>query len=483
MRKKFIISLIITSIFIIVLFSTYKAVFIDADFVYGRFWVTLNENYYKINNDNFNFSDIENNFRPKNKNSEYLYDYSFSNILNIMPSSHFYITPPPSVVSKTGKIIFASTGMDISPSNLICSGVVISSFRSIIRPQIIGVDKQSPLSGQGIGLGWRFVAAETSENDSSNIILTLYDNGGKIRKFHIRKNPYILSDIEKIYSEMRYNLNPDRNITLPNLGIISTSGRDAQLPEVSYIIPNSQAVNERVSIGDKVKFLETVNGGKETHIVFTKKTNEEIKMKIKNSCVKDGLFGKRDIKVINKNISYVRFDRFDKYSLDWLQENVKYLSNDIIIDFRRNRGGLISVLENFLGMFLGPDKNIGSDIRRFTTITEKTPSDSQKINSGRIVILLGKATASSAEIASDILRLYRGAIIVGETSSGQVLTSSSFSLPDNGKVVLPIGEYRDPSGMTLEGVGVSPDQVINSQNADQKETDFYLELSKLYLTK
>jgi len=48
--------------------------------------------------------------------------------------------------------------------------------------------------------------------------------------------------------------------------------------------------------------------------------------------------------------------------------------------------------------------------------------------------------------------------IFGDRSSGQVLQSKKFTLPDGGVVQLPVGIFYDSRGNKIEGNGINSDQ-------------------------
>ncbi|OAJ65955.1 S41 family peptidase [Gluconobacter cerinus] len=424
---------------------------VDPNQVYKAFWSILKKNYFDSYN-NINFSAVEDNFRPLSGSYSDLYNKSFYGIVNLMPSSHFSVMPSALAMKKGAELLYSSTSMDVSSNNLICAGLVISSFQPIIRPEIVSIDQAGPFAGKGIEPGWRIGGIQDSKDNPEYAGVAVIDLGGHLHTFRIKKEKKILADIINMYSEMGRDLDPLRWIVERNLGVTITAGRRTRLPEVSYIIPGSQASIEGIVVGDHVESLR-YDVNKEYTYVELYKNQKKKEIIINKNCKYDREY----LNKITDNISYIRFDNFDNNSLYWLMDRSDNLSRDVIIDLRRNHGGQLSVLDQFLGMFLGPGVEIGKDFRRGNIISEITPLNSRKINSGKLIVLIGKSTSSAAEVAADVLRIFRGARIYGDKSSGEVMTSSSFLLPDGGHVVLPIGEYRDPKGRRLEGVGVMPD--------------------------
>ncbi|OAJ66395.1 S41 family peptidase [Gluconobacter cerinus] len=447
-----ILTVVFVGIFVPFLFRGMHKKDVDPEQVYVEFWNIMRNNYFDIYNRNIVLSDVEYNFRPLNGDYADLYNKSFYGIVNLMPSSHFSVMPSSFAMKKGAELLYSSTSMDVSSNNLICAGLVISSFQPIIRPEIVSIDQAGPFASQGIEPGWRIDSIQDSKKNLEYADVSVIDLGGRLHTFSIKKEKKILSDIVNMYSEMGRDLDPLRWIVERNLGITITAGRRTRLPEVSYIIPGSKASLEGIMVGDHIESLRYDINKEYTYVTISGDYKRK-EISVKNNCKNND----KDFMKINHSISYVRFDNFDRESLDWLMNKSDDLSGDVIIDLRRNHGGRLSALDEFLGMFLGPGVEIGKEFRRDNIISEMTPLKSRKINSGKVIVLIGRSTSSAAEIAADVLHILGGALIYGDKSSGQVMTSNSFLLPDGGHVVLPIGEYRDPKGRRLEGVGVMPD--------------------------
>ena len=98
---------------------------------------------------------------------------------------------------------------------------------------------------------------------------------------------------------------------------------------------------------------------------------------------------------------------------------------------------------------------------------------------GPLVVLIGPASASAAEVTAAALRNHRRALLVGGESAGAVLLSQAYPLPDGGKVTVAIADVLTPDGRRLEGVGVSPDlPVAQTLAAVRADRDLPLEAAE-----
>ncbi|WP_304074600.1 S41 family peptidase [Maricaulis maris] len=76
---------------------------------------------------------------------------------------------------------------------------------------------------------------------------------------------------------------------------------------------------------------------------------------------------------------------------------------------------------------------------------------------GPLYVLTSNETASAAELAADALKASGRAILVGETTAGEMLSQTVFDVPGGLQLWLPIADYYSLAYGRIEGVGVAPD--------------------------
>ncbi|MEM9500101.1 MAG: S41 family peptidase [Pseudomonadota bacterium] len=79
------------------------------------------------------------------------------------------------------------------------------------------------------------------------------------------------------------------------------------------------------------------------------------------------------------------------------------------------------------------------------------------IYEGPISVLIGRHTASAAEMVAEILRTARAAILVGEQSAGAMLVQRPFDVGDLFTLSLPVADYISRGSGRIEGSGLVPD--------------------------
>jgi carboxyl-terminal processing protease len=180
---------------------------------------------------------------------------------------------------------------------------------------------------------------------------------------------------------------------------------------------------------------------------------------------------RREARVLEDGVVYLRFDGFDRASLHWLSDQLKAHRNasGAIVDLRYNHGGAFYSLEFMLGEFFPHAVSVGTFVRRSGTESDK---DSWQLFparfAGKIVVLTDRSTASCAEIFSHVLRYHSRATIVGRPTAGAVVVSRFFSLPEGGMLQLAVEDFRGLDGQRLEGVGVKPDVTVPLTLADMR---------------
>ena len=87
-----------------------------------------------------------------------------------------------------------------------------------------------------------------------------------------------------------------------------------------------------------------------------------------------------------------------------------------------------------------------------------------------MAVLVNADSYSAAEFFAAALSEYDAAIVVGEQTSGKGHFQTNYLLNDGSAVNMSIGKYFTPSGLSLEGMGVTPDVPVSV------EEEMYLDI-------
>ena len=160
---------------------------------------------------------------------------------------------------------------------------------------------------------------------------------------------------------------------------------------------------------------------------------------------------------------YLRFDEFNRSNRRWLGQQLRTHAKapGLVIDLRRNPGGETFSLGITIGEFFDRAVDVGTFISRNGARSAKNSWQLGSANyAGKVVILVGSASGSAAEIFAAVLQDHGRATVVGRRTAGAVLASWFYRLPDGGELQLSREDYIAPKGRRIEGVGVEPDVVV-----------------------
>jgi carboxyl-terminal processing protease len=99
-------------------------------------------------------------------------------------------------------------------------------------------------------------------------------------------------------------------------------------------------------------------------------------------------------------------------------------------------------------------------------------------------VLTSESTSSAAEILVAALQSKGRARVIGTETCGCVLAiRNRHALPDGGVLDVSEFDYRTAAGLRLEGLGITPDDVIPLRRADiYSRRDATLEFAKIVLS-
>lgn len=153
-------------------------------------------------------------------------------------------------------------------------------------------------------------------------------------------------------------------------------------------------------------------------------------------------------------------------ALSEYKSNNKGKMEGILIDLRKNPGGLLDQAIKICDMFL-KEGVIVSTIARDPKNKDVTyASKKAEYADVPIVILINEYSASASEIVSGALQDNKRALIVGERSFGKGSVQSVIKLGDGSGLKLTVARYYTPSGVSIQAEGIKPDIEIEEVNSE-----------------
>ena len=169
---------------------------------------------------------------------------------------------------------------------------------------------------------------------------------------------------------------------------------------------------------------------------------------------------------------YIKINNFDTHcardTLAAIEDLRSQGATALIFDLRFNPGGMKDELVKILDYLL-PE---GPLFRSVNYKGEESIdySDSDYLDMP-MAVLVNQDSYSAAEFFAAALQEYEAGVVVGTQTCGKANYQQTFRLSDGSAIAISTGHYQTPKGVTLAGVGVTPDKIVEVD--DQTYADLY----------
>ncbi|MBX2831601.1 MAG: S41 family peptidase [Rhodospirillales bacterium] len=185
--------------------------------------------------------------------------------------------------------------------------------------------------------------------------------------------------------------------------------------------------------------------------------------------------------IIDQDIGYIRVSRFDATTLDQTQDYLSELEGriekprGIIVDLRRNPGGLLDSAADIADQFLKDGLIVATEGRGERKLRSYEADRSDYFDQVPMAILLDRGSASGAELMAAALRENGRGVIIGERSFGKGSMQRILPLTSGGGLKITTGYYTTPENHIVQGHGVVPDIEVNRADDEEFEREIDLE--------
>lgn len=144
----------------------------------------------------------------------------------------------------------------------------------------------------------------------------------------------------------------------------------------------------------------------------------------------------------------------------------------LILDLRGNPGGYVKTLEWFAGYFFEKEIKIADLKGRKEMKPQMSKPHGGRNFNGKLVVLVDSKSGSAAEIFARIVQLEKRGVVIGDRTAGAVMQSRIFDHQMGTDTVIFYGtsitdaDVIMTDGKSLEGVGVTPDELLLPTAAD-----------------
>lgn len=166
-------------------------------------------------------------------------------------------------------------------------------------------------------------------------------------------------------------------------------------------------------------------------------------------------------KMLTDTIGYLSIRQFNTHTYDEFVEKLEEIlesgAQKLVIDLRSNPGGTVESAEKIADLFL-------DEATIYYTKNKQGEKRYAYARDGKqdlpILLLTDSATASAAELLAAALRDNDRALIIGTQTFGKGIMQEFFSVGVDAAVKLTTQEYYTPRDEKVQGVGLSPDILV-----------------------
>ncbi|CAN5589779.1 S41 family peptidase [soil metagenome] len=174
-----------------------------------------------------------------------------------------------------------------------------------------------------------------------------------------------------------------------------------------------------------------------------------------------------EAKQLDDGTGYVRLLQFTGGVGDAVRGEVERLvaegATGIVLDLRGNPGGLLPEAISIASIFIEDGPIVSVQERDAERRNYSARGDA--LAELPLVVLVDKGSASASEIVAGAVQDNDRGDIVGTSTFGKGTVQTIQTLDSGGGVKFTTAEYFTPSGDSIEGVGVQPDQVVRGDDA------------------
>lgn len=137
----------------------------------------------------------------------------------------------------------------------------------------------------------------------------------------------------------------------------------------------------------------------------------------------------------------------------------------LVLDLRGNSGGWITTITRLLANLFDHDVKVGDTKFRKETKPLIAKSRGEKAFNGKVTVLVDSRSASAAEILARVIQLEKRGTVIGDQTSGAVMTSLQYHEQVGLDIVVffsvsvTVADLIMSDGVSLEHRGVTPDQI------------------------
>ncbi|WDM69306.1 MULTISPECIES: S41 family peptidase [Xanthomonas] len=462
----------------------------------GSAWSAVDERYYDEHFNGYDWAAVHATYRKRIP----VFDFSHAKtvdlvgeMLGLLEASHLqYFTAEDIALSLPKKEDLVGLQW---PDAFVGAGMLISEPRSATMSVVKAIDPGSPLYTRGVRAGWHVLlsaaAAPSPGQQKLDIGVAAISLDGIWRYFVIpvdlvatrstnlerrdglvRINDFDRSNFRALVESAYGTGGTPGMIHCRPLKLTITSPLPGNGLNVIEVVNHSSAERAGVEPGDHLVSMGPVSGQPVGTYEYRLRQPSGQVLQVRTDPTEHAM-GERLLAKLYERVAYehreslvLEFNEFNTKNMRWVTQQVaSHPGQPIVLDLRLNRGGVATAMGDIAKNFLPAGTLIGTERGRESSIELRVPTG-MTATDVPVTVLVSEASSSAAEVLSATLQRYRRARVIGQRTAGQVLIAQVYSLDRGAKIHIPIASFKDSSGVSLEGRGVTPDVTIASSLTD-----------------
>jgi carboxyl-terminal processing protease len=183
-----------------------------------------------------------------------------------------------------------------------------------------------------------------------------------------------------------------------------------------------------------------------------------------------------DLRILSGGLAHVQLHFFGENTLEEfgkaMERAERLKARGIILDLRNNPGGRVDTVVDLTSRFLDDGLVLYQMDGRQNRVEYQVTGGS-KAPDLPLIVLINEFSASASEIMAGALRDHGRARLVGTTTFGKGSVNIQRPLSDGSGVYYSIARWFTPGGDLIEGEGIEPDIMVESD--DESSEDFQLD--------
>ena len=176
--------------------------------------------------------------------------------------------------------------------------------------------------------------------------------------------------------------------------------------------------------------------------------------------------------VLEDKIGYIRLSEFNQHAGERVDGALAYFDGlgitDIVLDLRDNPGGMVDQSVDVASRFVPEGPVVHIDRRTAPRQTLNSHLEKPKYN---LVVLVNGGSASASEIVAGAVQDTGAGTLIGTQTFGKGTVQQILPLENGSRIKLTIAKYLTPNGRAIDGVGITPDIVVENPNPQGKYGD------------